>query len=324
MEEINKWDEFVKNTKLGLLRAQFSANKAYMKKYINNMYFLEGEIFHYTDLNGLQGILESKGFWLSEAKFLNDAEELYNGAKLTKSLIEKLIVKERYSPFKEILLETLAQLKTYDYKNNYIASFSLKSDDLEQWRAYAKNGSGVCIGLDINKKTTYPHFTQSNLWTLRKVIYNDDIKTWILYSIIFKYFYEYKKDIMNGVTYIDNDYIESLTKSLARVYIYFKNKAFESENETRLVYDMGDPLKLFNKKYYRNVNNVLVPYICSNDTKLKNGDGKRLEVDLLPITKIIVGPTVNQDVTTSSIKNFVEDIGYNKSIVQLSEIPYRG
>jgi len=268
--------------------------------------------------------LESKGFWLSEAKFLNDAEELYNGVKLTKSLIEKLIVKERYSTFKDVLLKTLEQLETYDYKNNYIASFSLKSDDLEQWRAYAKNGSGVCIGLDINKKTTYPHFTLSNLWTLRKVIYDNEIKTWIIYSIIFKYFYEYKKDIKNGVTYTDNeDYIESLTKSLAGVYINFKNKAFESENETRLVYDMGNPLKLFNKKYYRNVNNVLVPYICTNDTKL-NKDGKLLEVDLLPITTIIVGPTANQDVTTNSIKNFVEDVGYNKNIVQLSEIPYRG
>ena len=86
---------------------------------------------------------------------------------------------------------------------------------------------------------------------------------------------------------------------------------------------MGNPLKLFNKKYYRNVNNVLVPYIRTNDTKL-NKDGELLEVDLLPITTIIVGPTANQDVTMNSIENFVEDIGYSKNIVQRSEIPYRG
>lgn len=323
MEKRDEWDEFVKNIEYGVLRASFSDSKAYMKKHIHNLYFLKGEIFHYTDLNGLQGILEGRGFWLSEAKFLNDAEEIYNGVKITKDLIEKLMAKDRYSSFSEILLGTLNKIESHDYTNNYIASFSLKSDDLEQWRAYAKNGSGVCIGFDTDKKTNYPHFL-TQAWMLRKVVYDDKIKIWILHSIIIKYFYEYKKDKLKGVYTDKDDYIKSLTDSLVRIYINFKNKAFESEREVRLVYATNDPLELFNKKYYRNINNVLVPYICTNDSKLKNEDGEKLEIDLLPITKIIVGPTVNQDVTTRSVKNFIKDIGYSADIVKLSEIPYRG
>ena len=44
----------------------------------------------------------------------------------------------------------------------------------------------------------------------------------------------------------------------------------------------------------------------------------------LPITKIIVGPTVNKDVSTKSVENFVKDIGYSMDIVEPSKIPYRG
>lgn len=316
---------FIAETEYGVLRAQWTAHNRYMKKRMKELYFFEDELFHYTDMTGLQGILEGRGFWLSEAKFLNDSEELYNGLNLTKKLIARLLQKIRYMPFRQVLETTLTQLEKNDFKNNYIASFSLKADDLEQWRAYAKNGSGVCIGFNVKEKTTYPHFPNSNIWILNRVIYNDEIKLWILHSIIFKYFYEFKKDIQNGLTNLDEeDYAISLANSLSRVFIYFKNKAFESEKEVRLVYDMGDPLKLFNKKYYRNVNNVLVPYVCTNDTKLKNSDGIKMGIDLLPISKIIVGPTVNQDVIIESIQNFIEDIGYSKIIVRSSKVPYRG
>lgn len=325
MKQTHPLYELVKNPGYGLLRAQFTVIDRYMKKQIHNMYFLEDKIFHYTDLNGLIGILENKGFWLSEAKFLNDSEELYNGVKLTIELINKLISKPRYLIFKDVLEKTIQKLQKYDFKNNYIASFSTKSDDLNQWRAYAKNGNGVCICFDTKVKTTFPHFNIGNVWQLHKVIYNDKIKFWILHSIIFKYFYEYKKDLRERCEYLDiDDYIQSLTNSLIRVFINFKNKAFESEQEVRLVYFMGNPLDIFNKKYYRNVNNIIVPYICTYDTKLKNETGTKHDIDLIPISEIIVGSSIHQEVTLDSIKNFINDIGYNSNIVKSSTIPYRG
>ncbi|MCD2453780.1 DUF2971 domain-containing protein [Methylicorpusculum oleiharenae] len=325
MESPNSFEEFVKNIELGILRAELTSNdRCYRKKFID-FHNMKEFIYHYTDLSGLHGILENKGFWLSEAIFLNDSEELYNGKNIAVSLINRLIEKKRYTKFRHILEGVIENLNKSQFIDHYVCSFSMEPDNLEQWRAYAKNGTGVCIGFNIKQSTRYPHFPNYNIWQYAKVIYEDESKLWILHSIIFKYLYEFNKDLKNNPSYIENEsYINCLSFSLKNKFVFFKNKAFHTEREVRLVYNMGDPLRLFNKKYYRNGNNVLVPYICTYDTQLKDSSGTKLEVDLLPVSEIIVGPTANQSSTIESIKYFLKDIGYSPEIVKASDVPYRG
>lgn len=317
--------DFIKDIEYGILRAKFSVQNKYLKKFAQHLFFLDDIIYHYTDLNGLMGILQNKGFWLSEAKYLNDKEELYNGRNLTIKLINNLIDKKRYSCFKDILLKTITLLKKNEFKDYYIASFSSKADNLEQWRAYSKNGSGICIGLNIKQKTNFPHFMLGPVWMLHKVVYNDNIKCRILHLIIFKYFYEFKKDLQINSKYIDIDeYAKSLSQSLTYTFINFKHKSFEQEEEIRLVYKAQNIEKDFYKKNYRIVNNIIVPYVCTYEIILKNKDGSRLAIDLLPVSEIIVGPIINQEIIVESIKNFINDLGYKENIVKNSKIPYRG
>ncbi|MBV9828477.1 MAG: hypothetical protein JO001_22845 [Alphaproteobacteria bacterium] len=40
------------------------------------------EIYHYTSLAGLQGIIMESGFWASDNRFMNDAEEMRHGVRL--------------------------------------------------------------------------------------------------------------------------------------------------------------------------------------------------------------------------------------------------
>lgn len=325
MKAPNSFDELVKNTEFGVLRAQWTSNNRYFRKKFSELHGVDKFIYHYTDLSGLHGILENKGFWLSEAIFLNDSEELYNGRNIAVSLIDRLIEKKRYSKFRHILEGVIEKLNRSQFTDRYVCSFSMEPDNLEQWRAYAKNGTGVCIGFNIKQKTRYPHFSISNIWQYAKVIYEDELKLWILHSIIFKYLYEFNGDLENNPSHIDSeDYINFLFSSLVNMFVFFKNKAFCAEREVRVVYDIGNPLRLFNKKYYRNGNNVLVPYVCTYDTKLKESSGKKLEVDLLPVYEIIVGPIANQSSTIESIKYFLKDIGYSPEIVKASCVPYRG
>ena len=68
-----------KQKELDAINSLLFCGLAYIEKYGHNLILDKDEIFHYTDLNGLKGILEGRGFWLSEAKFLNDEEELKNG-----------------------------------------------------------------------------------------------------------------------------------------------------------------------------------------------------------------------------------------------------
>lgn len=134
----------------------------------------------------------------------------------------------------------------------------------------------------------------------------------------------FKQDLEKNSKYIDiDDYAESLSQSLIRTFINFKNKAFEQEKEVRLVCKIQDTKRDLYKKNYRTVNNIIVPYICTYELILNNKDGSKFEVDPLPISEILVGPIINQEITIESIKNFTSDLGY-KNIVKGSKIPYRG
>lgn len=315
------------DSKFGVLRAQWNSHLRYFRRYAKDIYPMEKTLYHYTDLNGLIGILSGKGFWLSEAVFLNDSEELFNGVNLSISLIDKLINKKRYADFSPILSEVRAKLEKRSFKNNYIASFSLKRDDLEQWRSYASNGNGVCIGFDTAAKTKYPHFEIGNGWQLKKVIYSDKVKVMMLHSIIFKYYWEFKKDILNDNKTIDifgDDYIDGLCESLESLFLIFKNPAFSSESEVRLIYNLSDVSDFFKNKRYRVVNNVIVPYVVTSESKLKSSEGEPLSIDNLPVSEIIVGPTIAQKEKVESIKYFLDDLGYSESLVVSSSIPYRG
>jgi len=311
----------------GFLRAQFTSMK-YIIKYYEHVNFTGNYLYHYTNLDGLIGILTNKGFWLSEARFLNDKEELINGKNISIRLIDYLINKERYSCFNEILSQTKYLLENKSFDNYYIASFTTKPDDLEQWRAYSGNGTGVCIGFNVKKETSFPHFNLGGAWSLKKIIYNDDIKLKILHYIIYKYFIEYKKDLRQNTKYIEtyeyaNEYANNLFHSLVYNFINFKHYSFSQEKEIRLVYDMNNPLNFFHKKHYRINNNKIIPYVCTYETKLKKNEEPLIN-DQLPIFEIIVGPTIQQEITMESIKYLVKDLGYDENIVKKSKIPYRG
>ncbi|MBX6422001.1 DUF2971 domain-containing protein [Thermosulfurimonas sp. F29] len=322
----NKLNDFIENTKFGFLRAAWTASSGYLKKYGDIFYYRGDLIFHYTDLNGLIGILTNKGFWLSDARYLNDAEELYNGANLAKQLIKKLISKQRYNHFKKVLEDTLEKLETSSFENHYICSFTMVADTLEHWRAYGENGAGICIGFSLKQKTEYPHFFLFPQYYVGKVIYKDQQKTEILLSIIHKYNHEFMRDLKENkynIKMYNEEYVNAMFHSLSSVFVNFKNKAFQTEQEVRLIDSSGN-LDFYEKKRYRVSNGVIVPYVCTYETKLKDSSGKRIYPDKLPITKIIVGPLAKQNIIIQSIKDFLNDLGYSDVEILKSKIPYRG
>lgn len=314
----------VNNCEYGVLRAQWTAPQKYLKKHSDIFWYQGKEIFHYTDLIGLIGILANKGFWLSDVRFLNDSEEIINGAKLSIELIERLLTKNKYKPFTAVLEGTVNELVNEPYDNHYICCFSTGRDTLEQWRAYAKNGSGICIGFDLNKKTNYPHFMIGNQYSIQKVIYDDQQKKWILISVIRKYFNEFIRDINEHSHDYTDDYIEHMAYSLSSVFVNFKNKAFHTEQEIRLV-NSSKRVNFYNKKKFRASNNMIIPYYCTYDTKFANSSGQKIEPDNLPVSQIIVGPVASQNATINSIREFISSQGYDEKIpIIKSTVPYRG
>ncbi|KIM07173.1 MAG: hypothetical protein KU29_07410 [Sulfurovum sp. FS06-10] len=305
----------------------FKAMNIYSKSYEEYLNFNEFKVYHYTDINALIHIVHEQGLWLSNLKYLNDKDEILNGAKIAIDLIHKLLNKTKYIKDKSkiILEKVLLLLNEKNTKDYYICSFSLKADDLEQWRAYGKNGSGVCIEFD-KKNKNYTLFNIGNFLIWHKVIYDDNKKYRFIHSIIFRYLYYAKGSFINEKFTID-DYAEVLYRKITYSFVYFKHRAFESENEIRLVYEPRDVEELkkdFAKLHFRESKNMIVPFIKTNEHKLKSASANEYEdKQLLPVSKIIVGPTANGKVTVDSIRELLKFHQYQNVTVEESIVPFR-
>jgi Protein of unknown function (DUF2971) len=109
-------------------------------------------IYHYTDVKGALGILESGELWLTERAHLNDPVEVQYGLCIAQKLFENTarnssarIPNDAASHLKEEHETGLARL------GFWIFSASLNDNDLGQWRSYADDGRGVCLGFSIEK-----------------------------------------------------------------------------------------------------------------------------------------------------------------------------
>lgn len=304
-----------KEIDFGFLRAR--------RLYPSKMPFPEKmKIAHYTNLDGLIGIVRERGFWLSEHRCLNDLVELESGKKIAISVLKKFGTVDCDSTFRDILHSAAAKLSKHQFLPLYICSFSKDLDSLALWRGYAKNGKGVSIVFDYDPGnmffTTLPHMRAVD------VFYKNKDKERICNEIIKIFLDEYNKDIKNNDPPVLDDWLKDkwitdLAEGLLYVCVSFKHEAFSSEKEVRVIaYNEKD----FNGLEYRTVKERIVPYI--NSARLYKGHDEYEKGDVqLPISKVIIGPTANQNEMNKSIEKFLKDHNYSEVRVCSSNIPFR-
>jgi hypothetical protein len=298
----------------GLERAK--ADDTYWNRFFDtDLFAYKGErISHYTGLQGLYGIMESGGFWLSDHRFLNDSEEFENGRKLTQSILERLMKKRRYAAFRPILEATLNKIVNYSDKAYYVCSFSLDADNLDQWRAYAQDGQGISITFDNSAHLEDPFFVKP-ITSVSKVIYDDRKKSRIIIRILRKYAIEFLYDLRHSHEINYELWASEISEKLVLRFMHFKNSAFASENEARMIVSTSK-LKDFKRIRHRVRCDRIIPYIESSDLSEQASQS-------LPILQICVGPTANQELAYRSIKTYLKNIGYERVEVIKSMIPYR-
>lgn len=320
MTKIDEHKKFIEDFPIGFLRAQ--ADSSYKLKHfdIDTFIYQGSELAHYTNLNGLLGIIESNGLWLSDHRFLNDSEEYHNGKLLVLKLLDRVLNKKRYHHFKKILQDTINELKEMKENIYYVCSFSTQKDNLDQWKGYALNDDGIAIVFENNtNQQSFGHFCMLPMMTPSKVIYSDLVKCKILLRTIRKYAFEYKKD-KNEKRYeknLDEDWARELAKHLSLEFINFKNSSYQSESEIRLAIT-GRWIEEFTLKH-RVSNNRIIPYINLSEEYTKHMNNEKL-----PIKEIIVGPISKQNIMIKSIEEYLKNMGYNSVKVTKSQVPYRG
>ena len=108
-------------------------------------------LWHYTSLDSLKKIAESRTVKATELEKMNDSME---GKWLYHQLIRsRALSDERFMQYLKGLWRPDPPASTYDpYGRTHTFAFCLSKgrDRLSQWRAYANFGQGVAIGFDAN------------------------------------------------------------------------------------------------------------------------------------------------------------------------------
>jgi len=269
---------------------------------------------HYTNTQGLLGIIQSKTLRATNIKFLNDEHEFIHALELIRRLITDIDPSRAaphemiFNEFREKIISKVTLLDQATSESIFTLSFSQKTDLLSQWRGYCPNNDGYCLEIDTDKikisalaKFDECHFFQC--------IYDNEKKKDQLRNILNKYWLQYRdgNDTQKGTA------VEDLRREILLLASHFKHPAFEEESEHRVVIFLNF-MPDTNVKF-RQGRFSIIPFI-------------EIDIEHADITKIIIGPTIRKDLAERGLRCFLEttlELPYPMIpiTIEKSEIPYR-
>lgn len=295
-------------------------------------------LYHYTCVEAFMSIMENRDFWISNIRFMNDAQEFINGRDIFIKVIQERLynVNEKTKSFLLKLQDVCkGDVSSGFFKINSNDIFSLSfcgnGDALTQWQFYGEEGVSIGFYNDIcnvnritfmdenqydeeikgkDPKAMFPH--NEIICRPYSVIYDDDEKVRIFNQIL---------DI--GISSIENcDDVEDMCvdEISSALFFYFalmKDEHFSHEQELRFI----DCTPQKNSSvHFRPRGKIILPYI-----KKKILDANCRPHDIFPISEIVIAPGSQQDYVANSIKYFLNKSGYEylAEKVRLSKIPYR-
>lgn len=261
-------------------------------------------IYHYTDLNGLKGIIENNSFWATNFYFLNDAQELQHGIKCILSSLDYLTVDFSERSLR-LIRDAITRFQLFEARHMYNISFCQDSDLLSQWRGYGAT-QGVCLEFDSDTLIESLSFTECSRVS-GKVIYTQPDSTLEAKSEIIDFFRRediaklIESDLFHEVIYAA-DFSRKITP-------FFKHNSFSEENEFRVVIQPHNGLD--NVKFRVN-NHGLIPYL---EVKAK---------EKLPLKSVIIGPCKDRRLVAEGIQFLLQSKGYSDIPYSFTEVPFRG
>ena len=324
------------------------------------------ELFHYTSIGALDGILRTNTLWATRATHLNDSSEMQlfwpplrsactrfvedairtlhpehsaeadhyaalDGPMISNLIRDKLIGGDGYPGWGVPFVSSFTTHEHNDHTNHGM---------LSQWRGYGGT-DGVAIVFDtkqlkkllIREVERYEYFG----WTISEVIYyHDKVDLVKRFPKLFEAVKFHVRHVMGGRNEFDTDVRNNLAimaKELLPAVGRVKHQAFQEENEYRIVVgvpeeacheamleDGEQTAKPFKNLHYRSGVCGSIPYIRLFE---KEGEGENSHKFLMPINRIIVGPSRNQSANVDTVRALVSDLAGHRQIhVQRSEIPY--
>ncbi len=274
-------------------------------------------LYHYTDLNGARGIIDSKSLHLTKIQYLNDYSELNHAINEFRVVADGIYQKIQDSEKKELLKRASEQLDAFRNTNICVACFCQDGNLLSQWRGYGGSKCGVALGFSRESLRKILSFGTMNLW---RCIYDSEDQHKIIHSLINRLFQFHDtikehKEVRESWEQAINFIIMCFNTMFLRVAPILKNYQFREEKEWRIV---TTPVDCRNNKYRAYVGNDRVLQYLALDFAISE-DGK---CDIL--NEIVVGPSENSELVRSALDVSLLHNCYSCVSTGLSLIPYGG
>lgn len=273
-------------------------------------------LFHYTNSNGLLGILSSSRLWATNYRFLNDSSEIAYGAAIFKTLVQERSMQVNSDVIAVFLERTRVTGNLFDgMADCYVACFCERDDLLNQWRVYAKAGGGFALGLDTNQIGQ-----QDQSFYLCKIIY-DESRQRALIAQVLDLTIAALETASKGMSVSDaNNLIarccQFVCNETAEYLMCFKDPAFEVEQEWRLCY-VPAPLEEAHV-LFRDGPHGLTPYVKLDPTPMVG-----VYRNKMPLSRITHGPVGDPANVRYALGKLLKANGYPFTEIAGSALPLR-
>ena len=306
---------------------------------------LPDTLYHYCSLDTFLNILKNRTLWLSDVGKSNDSQEL----KWLKAQCRIRIIKAQTEYLKlhsddsdnlydfdsmERINQIAEIVSRIDLYKSWAICFSEARDSLSQWRGYANDGAGVCIGFNRQYLDEFSHvfdnYETRFMLSMRKVDYSDDgIDQFFENSTTLNKFNQCQTaDEMH-------DALLSAIINTAKNAAYFKNPSFSEEKEWRLAFT--DTVLGFNgfgfEKMPRTESGTFSRFVFQKVDCIASNNDIVTHIELgLPemenaIDEIIIGPKARMSIDDMKIclilKGFLKGMNDTSIAIVKSSSSYR-
>lgn len=255
-------------------------------------------LYHYTSIDTLIGILANKELWMSNVLNMNDMSEVTDYISRVKEALPEKAMNDRVRNVFDNVEKKMA------VEAPYAICFSKLEDNAAQWERYGDNAEGICI--EFNTFNLISAFYSYKI-LINEIYYDYDIEKHELYKMILDNY-----DSEN----FDAELIQSQLIPVGGVH---KHKSFSTEEEIRIMTlfkNIPDCSDIQNKKIGKSIRR----YVVINFAELCEKNNLCIEDT---IDKVLIGPRSEQNIY--ELKQYVGKLGYKRlsSKIYESECPLR-
>lgn len=268
------------------------------------------ELFHYTDLDGVAGILESRYLWLSKVSTLNDTSEINLAVQHFKTLAHEAAGSLAMDEAK--LLQAAAEALDHFRRTNIcVGSFCEEEDQLGQWRSYGNDGRGIAIGF---ASAELVRLAREHHVRLVRCVYDPAQHVRITKDLAGLLLAEYRRERATGEE-AWRALIGRFVSTFLLIAPVIKDSHFGQEREWRLV-SLPRPPDDPNLTAVLSGNQASVRFV------LPLFDAGAVESRV--ISSILIGPTVDPENIADAVDVLARHRGFRIPSIRHSRVPYRG